>query len=133
MTDIAETALAFAKECIGWDDAGITDGSDSPNLVVFFKSMDPIEPAPDYFEATNLAAVMDSVSRWCFERKCNLEIKIYPDAVRVWVMLDGEDLGCGKSDDDLCAALMSACLEAGRRFSSVGANTLARPCHLEAR
>jgi hypothetical protein len=111
VSELSEIALAFAKECMGWKNATI---GISPFAGMIGNGH---LPGSRCFNFVDLNAVMEAARAWCFGIKGYLEIKLYPETVRAWVTLDGTDIGCGKSDTDLCAALMQACLEAARKLA----------------
>lgn len=108
---LSETALAFAREILGWPDARQHTGTDA----IFHGH------GGGHFKPADLNPVMSAVRAWV-------------DTMPGWYLqihsIDGTEKGwavmvCGPDDDgvargeDLCECLMSACLQANTKIDGV--------------
>jgi hypothetical protein len=110
MTPLAQTALDFARECLGWEDAAGTHG-----INTVFEHLGEGPCAALTF--TDLNAVMDAVRGWCDARNAVIEISCAKDNVlaRVRVLtIAGEPYW--QHCDTLQEALLAACIEASRKL-----------------
>jgi hypothetical protein len=120
MDALAQTAIDFAHECLGWKDAAGTHGintvfehlGDGPCSALLF---------------TDLNAVMDAVRGWIAERPLDIEIH-FGNVAEGYVVLMKRFVKHGKHramadafaerDDNLCHALLAACVEASRKLGA---------------
>ena len=118
---LTETALAFARECLGWADAKVLShdpDAESPRLVVISARA----KADTLFAVTDLRDVENTVRQWCaghgLEHTVRTGTAREPAAATVTRPKPGGDparLGTA-SDPDACLALMAACVEAARKL-----------------
>jgi hypothetical protein len=118
---LSETALAFARECLGWRDAKVLShepDAESPRLVV----MSARAKADTLFAVTDLRDVEATAGAWCTAN--GLQHAVRPAAgdqpatatvTRPKAGGDGTRLS-SVSDPDPCRALLAACVEAHRRL-----------------
>ena len=118
---LTDTALTFARECLGWADAKVRSHdpeAESPRLVV----LSARAKADTLFAATDLKDVEATVRAWCAVH--GLEYAVRPGAghqpatagvTRPKPAGDPARLG-SVSDPDPCLALMAACVEAQRKL-----------------
>ncbi len=100
----AETALIFAKECMGWDDAFI------PTKEVFGSCFIFRGTCGDVFEYTDLNHVLPTVQEWCDKQGLSLHILYGLGNYDVTVCKKG---GNGEAYENyLHHALLSACVMA---------------------
>lgn len=118
---LTETALAFARECLGWADAKVLShepDAESPRLVVISARA----KADTLFAATDLRDVEATVRGWCAAH--GLDHAVRPGtakepatAVVTRPKAGGEPTRLASvTDPDPCRALMAACVEAHRKL-----------------
>lgn len=123
MTGLAETALAFCQECLGWEQPEIRDS------IIVFRSSDPLGPSHGFVALqnfTDLNAVMLAASEWCKKVKLTLSFIYFPNVAgfddgiaepavrRLTILRVGDDGGVHFGDP--CHALLTACVEANRKL-----------------
>jgi hypothetical protein len=111
MTPLAQTALDFARECLGWEDADIPNGATS----IFDRH------GRGWLKPTDLNAVMEAARGWCDRHDHWVDLHSYWD--EGWmaeVGPSGEDDGEDAVLPDPCHALMAACVGAARKLKSAG-------------
>lgn len=110
--DLATVALAFAKEVLGWEDAAIH--REYPSIIATENS----------FPFADLNAVMGTVRGWC-DRNGNALLQIVylnegnGESFAVDIHGEGMEILADVGNDNLCHALLSACVEANRRMKEV--------------
>ena len=118
---LSETALAFARECLGWRDAKVLShepDAETPRLVV----MSARAKADTLFAVTDLRDVDAAAGAWCASN--GLQHAVKPGtggqpatAVVTRPKAGGEGTRLGSvSDPDPCRALLAACVEAHRKL-----------------
>lgn len=116
MTSLADVALAFCRECLGWEDARILNGTQT-----VFEGH-----GGGRLGYTDLNAVMEAARGWRKDQLVWHKVTCGPGAhyvVHITKMPDdgGEHavLGAG-CNPSLCLALLAACVEASRKMKEVG-------------
>ena len=118
---LTDTALAFARECLGWADAKVLapdPDAEVPRLVVISARA----KADTLFAVTDLRDVENTVRGWCIAQ--GLEHTVRSGAARepatatVSRLKPGGDSTrlASVSDPDPCRALMAACVDAARKL-----------------
>ena len=107
MTPLAQTAIDFCRECLGWKDADEVLGF-APALYVSGN-----EPEEMLF-FMDLSAVIRAVREWCDRTGCRIEMHYSPDQNGFGVLCEGVDTW----DADPCQALLEACVEASRKLKT---------------
>jgi hypothetical protein len=118
---LTETALAFARECLGWADAKVLShdpDAEVPRLVVISARA----KADTLFAITDLRDVEATARGWCAAQ--GLEHAVRTGTAREPATATvtrprpgGEPTRLGSvTDPDPCQALMAACVEAARRL-----------------
>lgn len=107
--ELAEVALAFCNECLGWEDAQLSARGEC----------DWIVSSNRWFPFTDLNAVMKAVQNYADTITVETQDVVPRWYAKVW--LDQENAGRGwirgqSRHDNLCHALLSACVEARRRL-----------------
>ncbi|QDV34950.1 hypothetical protein [Tautonia plasticadhaerens] len=110
MSELADIALAFAKEVMGWENCR--------EATLYQDAVCGHNPACNegqIFSYGKLDSVMAAVREWCDDAEQGLTIAYYaglPNAPwRVVIPWEAEVM-----HDNLCQALMAACLEAKRKL-----------------
>jgi hypothetical protein len=112
---VAETGLAFARECMGWKDARLVTPSDE-TVVSDSREMG--------LDVTDLNSVMAEVCEWCMSRRLTFSLTIEEcltqngRPLNVWKCSVGVGrrlLGLGSSVTSVAEAVMCACVLASRR------------------
>ena len=108
-TDLAETALAFCRECLGWEQC--RDYFDCSVCSVQ-------RTTGEQFRYHDLAAVMEAVTSWCREHSMLIEIVYMEEGDgRPWaVSFPSAAPAYGASGDNLCHTILAACVEANRKL-----------------
>ncbi len=111
MTDLAQTALAFARECMGWSEAEIPNGATS----VFERH------GRGRFNPTDLNAVMAAVHTWCQAHHCQWAVfgnSRHEKFEHLAFILPFDDYWEARCENapDASHALMAACVEAARKL-----------------
>jgi hypothetical protein len=119
--NLTDTALSFARECLGWADAKVRSAdpeAESPRLVV----LSARAKADTLFAATDLKDVEATVRIWCAANGFDYAVKPgsghQPATATVTrPRPTGEPARLSAvSDPDPCRALMAACVEAQRKL-----------------
>lgn len=115
MTSLADIALAFARECLGWKDA--KDGN----------ALGPFVWSPPYNSGkelwyNSLDKILEAVRRWCDSHDAAMELAYHGFLTGEWearvaTPVSVEEMVHG----DLCHALLAACVEAARKLKAVNA------------
>src|SRR4051794_19944056 len=69
MSEVADVALAFARECLGWEDAHFHDHPDIRQIIT--DSGEPSFLIVKRFRYSDLNPVMEAVQKWCKEHSCH--------------------------------------------------------------
>ena len=118
---LSETALAFARECLGWRDAKVLShepDAESPRLVVIERRA----KADTLFAVTDLRDVEATAGAWCAAQGLQHAVKPaaggQPATAAVTRPRPGGDATrlSSVSDPDPCLALLAACVEAHRKL-----------------
>jgi len=117
----APTALAFCKECLGWEKARLV--SDWGYVYISEKLADyPVEPRERgfHFNENHLDKIIGTVKTWCDTRAMGFVLEYFPsgsasDCWRASFPPHAEAHG-----DLASAALMSGCVAAHRKIAVVG-------------
>lgn len=110
MTDLAQIALEFCRECLGWERAATC----APYTV------EHADAPGESLMHTDLNAVLAAVRQWCDQHDCWVQIQgDYSEAgwlaeVCPSLLDDGESA----FSTDPCHALLAACVEANRKLKS---------------
>ena len=117
MTDLAETALAFAKECMGWSDAEAPRHASRRKIEIQSYAGDG-KFITKRFNFTDLNVVEKAVRKWCQLNGAWFKLFLNVDhSLTVTVEPIRCDAGLGSSTSSIaCQALMQACLEAARKL-----------------
>ena len=119
--NLTETALAFARECLGWADAKILapdPDAEVPRLVV----LSARAKADTMFAATDLRDVEATVRGWCagqgLEHAVRTGAAREPATATVSRLKPAGDPArlASVTDPDPCRALMATCVEAARKL-----------------
>ena len=117
MTALADVALAFARECLGWSSAAIVTTVASRNLIA-----DGIGASFDY---TDLNAVMEAVRGWCEANRLDCTLRYVCISELFEARLVGDGLNGTMSREhaqslrtEPCHALLAACVEAARKLKA---------------
>jgi hypothetical protein len=111
---LAEMALAFARECLGWKDAHIPTGTS----VVFHGH------GGGRFKTQDLNAVMDAIRGWCKANRIAWQSTEDGDGLhtrltdRMGMVLSHRKSAFGIPSDDLALSLLNACVEANRKLKA---------------
>lgn len=115
MSTAEETALAFAKQCLGWQDAeAFTIGWKQTAV----RNLSASKGAGGIFNASDLNAVIAASRVWCKQRRLSLEFYyLYPeDAYQAAVLGKRCHADSVSRSRDPCHAIMEACVEAQRKL-----------------
>jgi hypothetical protein len=93
MTRLADVALAFARECLDWEDARLT-----PDGCVEVPASDELFEGAIRLDPTDLNAVFAAASEWCEQ--------------------EGVPMSCSGRGEEMCRSIMLECLEAKRRLAA---------------
>lgn len=120
MTDLANTALEFCRECLGWGQvrAFALRGN------AFIEGLVVSEPINEYhrFQYTDLNAVMEAAASWFNKRGLFIHLHIGVGRYSVTTSTDGKDRGAlAPSFQTACEALLTACVEAARKLKAEAA------------
>ena len=119
--NLSDTALSFARECLGWADAKVRSHdpeAESPRLVV----LSARAKADTLFAATDLKDVEATVRGWCTSHGLEYSVRAgsghQPATATVTRPRPNGDPArlASVSDPDPCRALMAACVEAQRKL-----------------
>lgn len=127
---VAETALAFCKECLGWKNAyHFTDWGYAYICESVSKELADTELSGQrHFHYMHLDKVMEKVEEWCGRNGHSFLLDAAADGIgsEPRFMLDERFSRCKIGTDDPRRCIMSACLEAHRvRRKTIGlADTL---------
>ena len=119
MTALADVALRFAKECMGWEDARITGGRE---WVGYNWQIDPTEPAQSgcaLFDYAELNAVMVAAREWHRKHGLFLSIYCYPQIDAFSVVIFDATFTVDCEHQNLCHALMQSCLDANSKLKAL--------------
>jgi hypothetical protein len=117
---LSDTALSFARECLGWADAKVRSHdpeAEVPRLVV----LSARAKADTLFAATDLKDVEATVRAWCTANGLDYSVKAGSGHQPATALVtrprpSGEPVRLSSvSDPDPCRALMAACVEAQRK------------------
>lgn len=117
MIDVVETGIGFARECMGWEDARL---SESPDEVIMSDSRRVV------LDVSDLNSVMAEVCEWCVSRRLTFSLILQECLAQdgrplyVWKCSVGtgrQCLGSGSSQTDIAEAVMCACVLAAHRVS----------------
>lgn len=115
MTDVSETGIDFARECMGWEDARLPKPDDE--IVIS-------DSRALGLDVGDLNGVMAEVYGWCVSRRLTFSLTIQEclteagRPLNVWkcsVSAGRRCLGSGFSESDIAEAVMCACVLASRR------------------
>ena len=118
---LPETALAFARECLGWADAKVLShdpDAEVPRLVLISARA----KADTLFAVTDLRDVEATVRGWCaangLEHAVRTGTAREPSTATVARLKPGGEPVrlASVSDPDPCRALLAACVDAARRL-----------------
>lgn len=115
---LEQTALTFAQEVMGWEDAVIGTAFDlaTGNERHFIGR----EISSQILEHTDLNAVLEAVRKWCDRSNCWLDVRL--EGVLTWVevwhsqLVHGDRIARAYSSSSFAEALILACIEAQRRL-----------------
>lgn len=119
--NLTETAVAFARECLGWADAKVLShdpDAEIPRLVV----LSARAKADTMFAATDLRDVEATVRSWCTVQGLDYAVRpasgANPATATVSRPKPSGDLMrlASVTDPDPCRALMAACVESARKL-----------------
>ena len=125
MNCLSETALAFARECMGWEDAMAINDFGHPYIMR--ESARRLAPIPGarkhFFNPTDLNAVMDVAQNWCLSQQpklcadvgfnCTAKESTFDAFIRD---PDGEIIANTAFKDSAAHALIAVCLDAARQL-----------------
>jgi hypothetical protein len=118
MTDIAETALAFCREVMGWNDAEIPRHASRRNIEVQSYAGDG-KFITKRFNFTDLNAVMEAVRVWCKRRGKTLVLVIGDGRVEFKINGGVEIIyGIESGNMALCRHSMRACVDLERKLKA---------------
>lgn len=113
MTALADTALAFAREILGWEDAEFAPPE--VNIICVFTST----PFGMRFEYSKLDSVACLVRHWCDEHEASFELSYYGHVPGEWEAEVSTPVSAEQAiDPNPRIALMTACLEASRNLKA---------------
>ncbi len=127
MTSLAYTSLQFCRVCLGWDrpvDRKFSEQNRNCTGDAGSKAWSPYifdyHGRHDQFQYTDLSKVTASVRNWCDEHDASVEVGYYGHIPGEWevnvvTFASVESI----TSDDLCHALLAACVEAGRKLKSL--------------
>jgi hypothetical protein len=116
LSDRAEIALAFCKECLGWPDASgggsryIIENRRRPELSHAYGKMHGFQLDP-----TDAGNVMNAVKEWCDINAIGFSLKYSPGAKYPWCARMGAHAAA--QGDDLCDLLIRVCLLANHNLA----------------
>ena len=115
MTDLADIALEFCRECLGWPAAKLSMWGQHSNGMVVSKRSRSVTNRLRY---TDLNAVMEAVRGWCDEHDLILETSHYKGSHMSRVFSNKRCDEAWQHDDNLCKSLLFSCLEANRKLKA---------------
>lgn len=119
MTSLADVALAFAKECLGWDAASAQYVGDN---VIWNGKFNEYSTG---FHFDDLNAVMEAVRGWCEANTLDCTLRYVCISKLFEARLVGEENGSMGRElaqilyTEPCHALLAACVEAARKLKTV--------------
>ena len=107
--ELSEIALAFARECLGWEKVTISGGHTNGYLGGNLR----------WFNHTDLNAVLEAVRAWVDSMPA-WYVQITSDEDDGWIVLvfGPDDDGIARGED-LCRCLMKACIDAHRKVEGI--------------
>jgi hypothetical protein len=107
-TDLAQVALEFARECLGWEKAY--------HDAFFGRIGEGSHPLPGTrsLDYTDLNAVISAAQKWCNRTMSGLTLEYMPRQEGFGAYCEGNDTW----DANPCHALMAACVEASRKLKA---------------
>jgi hypothetical protein len=113
MTELAEVALAFCRECLGWEDAYIAAGS--------INAPDDGQSGVRMFFYDTGGAAIQHVHAWCKEHCCHWGVvgnSRHGESEYLAYVIPHDDYweGRDESAESPCRALLAACVEANRKL-----------------
>lgn len=118
MTDLAQIALEFCRECLGWEDARLIS---KRQWIGYNWQIDPSDPTVSgsaLFDYTDLSAVMEAVSDWAFKMNVFVHLHIAVGRYSATVSERGATSASAAAHNNACHALLAACLEANRKLKA---------------
>lgn len=112
MTELAEVALKFARECLGWDDATL---SPTGAECVFSQRVSITKR----LMFADLNSVMEAIRGWHRKHKLFLSVQSYPEHDVFEVQVFDAKVTVDYEYQNLCHALLAACVEASRKLKTV--------------
>lgn len=117
MKGLGKTAVEFCRECLGWENVimrGVFHHNHEEHSVCT-----PTIGGGVRFDYADPNAVTDAVRRWCYSTDSTLEISYYGRRIGEWEVevITTDSIESARSDD-LCHALMAACVAAARKLKA---------------
>ena len=113
-SDLAQTALDFCRECLGWEDAAASMWGQCSNKMVVAKRGRSVVERLRY---TDLNAVMEAVRGWCIRNKLGLTLCCDQSGFEVIVFSASfDEIDEEATNQNPCHALLAACVEAARKL-----------------
>lgn len=104
MTPLQQAALDFCREVLGWVHC---DKGASREWIVRNQ---------EFFDYTDLSAVMDAARTWCGRSGLILRMELGPERFAVYLDTRKWQHLASSYSPDACHALLAACLEANRKL-----------------
>jgi hypothetical protein len=114
MTDLAQIALEFCKECLGWEDARLDPRPD------VFAVYDFTRGEWNGLRFNSLDPVLEAVRYWVRGKNERAWLNISLETGSDWQRWQVEFYAVKVAHDDLCYALLAACVETNRKLSGAG-------------
>jgi hypothetical protein len=121
VTSLADIALRFCGECLGWNRpvdrkfAQQNRSADGNGSKAWPPYIFDYHAEHDQFHYTDLNAIMWAVRGWCDKHDVSLEIYYVPYPTALWHVSTGLD---PIEHTNLCNALLTACLEANTKLKA---------------
>jgi hypothetical protein len=118
VTDLAQTALDFCRECLGWEHCEAIEGS--PKGTIVLTQHGHMGNFGDYFHSADLSAVQAAVQRWCDRTDGAFELSyngFIPGEWEAQVVTPASVEPIIHADP--CLALLAACVQAARKLQEV--------------
>lgn len=117
MTALAQSALEFARECLGWKDADTFTIGRMQRVV---RNLSATSGAGEIFNATDLNAVMGAAKVWCGRNQLAFTVCCDESGFEVVVFSPSlEEIDEEAISSNFCHALLAACVEAARKLKEV--------------
>lgn len=123
MTTFAETALAFARECLGWQDVEVE--ADNLPYIYEFETRRLSRVPIHAMKYRDIDDVLDRVWMWLGDLPVNFSLSFCGEGWvgEVWGRHGGQYAGIGSGPqlrDHRCEAIMAASVEFARKMKGVG-------------